>query len=76
MRPALVQEYFGRTSFGTIFGIIIGIGMAGSIGGPALAGWAYDNWGSYQGMWFLMSAVPVVALVSMLLMSPASSDKR
>jgi MFS family permease len=76
MRPALVQEYFGRSSFGTIFGIIIGFGMAGSIGGPALAGWAYDSWGSYQGIWFLMSAVPVVALIAMLLMSPARSYKR
>ncbi len=75
MRPALVQEYFGRSSFGTIFGIIIGFGMAGSIGGPALAGWAYDNWGSYQGIWFLMSAVPVVALIAMLLMPPARSYK-
>ncbi|HEY32954.1 MAG TPA: MFS transporter [Dehalococcoidia bacterium] len=75
MRPALVQEYFGRSSFGTIFGIIIGAGMVGSIGGPALAGWAYDNWGSYQDMWFLMSAVPVVALIAMLLMSPARSYK-
>ncbi|UCB42865.1 MAG: MFS transporter [Dehalococcoidales bacterium] len=76
MRPALVQEYFGRSSFGTIFGIIIGAGMVGSIGGPALAGWAYDNWGSYQDMWFLMSAVPVVALIAMLLMSPARSRNR
>jgi len=50
MRPALVQEYFGRSNFGTIFGIIIGVSMAGSIGGPAVAGWAYDSWGSYQGM--------------------------
>ena len=71
MRPALVQEYFGRSSFGTIFGIIIGVSMAGSIGGPAVAGWAYDNWGSYQGMWFLMALVPMIAMVTMLLMSPS-----
>jgi len=76
MRPALIQEYFGRSNFGTIFGVIIGVGMAGSIGGPALAGWAYDNWDSYQGMWFLMSIVPVIALVAMLLMSPARSYTR
>lgn len=68
MRPAMVQEYFGRSSFGTIFGIIIGVSMAGSIGGPAVAGWAYDNWGSYQGMWFLMAMVPMAAMVAMLLM--------
>lgn len=75
MRPALVQEYFGRSSFGTIFGIIIGVSMAGSIGGPAVAGWAYDNWGSYQDMWFLMALVPMAAMVAMLLMSPSRSRK-
>jgi MFS family permease len=75
MRPALVQEYFGRSNFGTIFGIIIGVSMAGSIGGPAVAGWAYDNWGSYQGMWFLMALVPVAAMVAMLLMSPSRSRR-
>jgi MFS family permease len=76
MRPALVQEYFGRSNFGTIFGIIIGVSMAGSIGGPAVAGWAYDNWGSYQGMWFLMALVPMAAMVTMLLMSSSRSQKR
>ena len=76
MRPALVQEYFGRRNFGTIFGIIIGVSMAGSIGGPAVAGWAYDNWGSYQGMWFLMALVPLAAMVAMLMMSPSRSHKR
>ncbi|HEY41251.1 MAG TPA: MFS transporter [Dehalococcoidia bacterium] len=76
MRPALVQEYFGRSSFGTIFGIIIGVSMAGSIGGPAVAGWAYDNWGSYQGMWFMMALVPMAAMVAMLFMSPSRPRKR
>ncbi len=75
MRPALVQEYFGRSNFGTIFGIIIGVSMAGSIGGPAVAGWAYENWGSYQGMWFLMALVPMAAMVAMLLMSPSRSRR-
>ena len=76
MRPALVQEYFGRSSFGSIFGIILGVSMAGSIGGPAMAGWAYDNWGSYQNMWFLMALLPMAAMVVMMLMSPSRSRKR
>lgn len=74
MRPSLIQEYFGRRSFGTVFGLIIGINMAGSIGGPALAGWVFDTWGSYQGIWLAMSAIPVAALIATLVLSPVRSS--
>ena len=70
MRPSLIQEYFGRRSFGTVFGLVIGINMAGSIGGPTLAGWAFDTWGSYQVMWLVMSLLPAAALIAALTMSP------
>lgn len=73
MRPSLIQEYFGRRSFGTVFGLVIGINMAGSIGGPTLAGWVFDTWGSYQGIWLAMSAIPVAAVVAALMMSPVRS---
>ena len=45
--PLLGRAYFGRTNFGSIYGIMESIGTIGGIIGPALAGWAYDNWGSY-----------------------------
>jgi len=70
MRPSLIQEYFGRRNFGTVFGLIIGINMAGSIGGPAMAGYAFDTWGSYQGTWLAMAALPVAAMVASLAVSP------
>lgn len=70
MRPSLAREYFGRTNFGTIFGLIVGIGAIGGIIGPTLAGWAYDNWGTYQGIWFLLAGLAVVALISVLTMPP------
>jgi MFS family permease len=73
MRPSLIHEYFGRRSFGTVFGLIIGINMAGSIGGPALAGWVFDTRGSYQIAWLTMSAIPVAALIATLVMSPVRS---
>ncbi|HEY90486.1 MAG TPA: MFS transporter [Dehalococcoidia bacterium] len=75
MRPALIQEYFGMRSFGTVFGLIIGINMVGSIGGPALAGWAFDIWGSYRNIWLLMMVVPVAAIVAMLIMKPVRSNQ-
>ena len=70
LRSSLVREYFGRTNFGTIFGLIVGIGGIGGIIGPTLAGWAYDNWGSYYAIWFLFAVLAVVALISVLKITP------
>lgn len=75
MRPALIQEYFGVRSFGTVFGLIIGINMAGSMGGPALAGWAFDTWGSYQNIWLIMMVLPVAAIVASLIIAPVRSKQ-
>ncbi len=71
LRPSLARDYFGRANFGTIFGVIMGINMFGSIVGPPLAGWAYDNWGSYQGIWFVFAILPVISLILILTMPPA-----
>ncbi|MFC1914083.1 MFS transporter [Chloroflexota bacterium] len=63
MRPSLVREYFGRASFGTFFGFIIGITMLGNITGPLIAGWVFDNWGSYQGIWFVFAGLGAMATI-------------
>ena len=73
MRPALVQEYFGRTSFGTIFGLMMSITMIGGILGLTLAGWVYDNWGSYQGIWLIFVSLPFAALITILTISPVKT---
>ncbi len=73
LRVSLAREYFGRINFGTIFGLIIGINMLGSITGPPLAGWVYDNWGSYQGIWFVFAGLAVAALISVLTITPANT---
>ncbi|MFC2041334.1 MFS transporter [Chloroflexota bacterium] len=70
LKIALQGEYFGRTSFGTVLGVMVGITMSGSILGPPLAGWVYDNWGSYQGIWFIFAGLAVVALLSILALRP------
>lgn len=69
-RPSLVRDYFGRANFGTIFGLIIGINMLGGIVGPTLAGWVYDTWGRYQGMWLVLAGLPFAALIAMLTIAP------
>ena len=74
LRASLVGEYFGRTNFGTIFGLILGINMVGSIIGPPLAGWVYDSWGSYQNIWFIFAGLAGPALVALLAIKPVKKD--
>lgn len=66
LRTAITREYFGRSKFGVIYGFLTGIGGLGSIIGPTLAGWIYDNWGNYQISWFLLGGLSTVALISLL----------
>ncbi|NQT05199.1 MAG: MFS transporter [Dehalococcoidia bacterium] len=68
--PALGREYFGRTNFGSIYGLMEGIGTIGAVIGPTLAGLAYDNLGSYQIVWFLLAGLAVVAIASVLTITP------
>lgn len=59
-RPSMVAEYFGRANFGTILGLMVGINAVGAIIGPPLAGWVFDTWGSYQGIWLAYSGLSIV----------------
>lgn len=72
LRIALAREYFGRTHFGSINGLVMGISVVGSIVAPPLAGWVYDTWGSYQLVWFAFSALPIVALGAILTLPKVS----
>jgi len=76
MRVSLGREYFGRANFGAVFGLIIGVNMIGSIIGPPLAGWAYDNWGSYQGIWLVFASLSVPAVISVLTIPPVRRRAR
>ena len=66
LRPALVREYFGRNSFGTIIGVMMGIGAVGSIVGPTLVGWMFDNSGSYQLIWYLFGGLSILPAILIL----------
>ncbi|MFH0847715.1 MAG: MFS transporter [Chloroflexota bacterium] len=72
MRIALIREYFGRQSFGTILGFTAGIMMAGSIVGAPLAGWVFDTWGRYQFAWLGCSAITCLGMVLGLTIPPIS----
>ena len=62
-RITLLREYFGRGSFGTIFGFTSGIMMLGHVTGAPLAGWIFDMWGSYQGAWLGYGALTLVGAI-------------
>ena len=70
MRSALVREYFGRSQFGTIHGVLIGVMMLGQIAGAPLAGWVFDKWSSYQGIWFVFAGLAIAALVTVATTPP------
>ena len=60
VRPSIVSEYFGRSNFGSVFGFVVGVNAIGAIIGPPLAGWVYDTWNSYQGIWFAYTGLSIV----------------
>jgi MFS family permease len=63
-RISLAREYFGRTNFGSIFGLVMGLSVLGSIVAPPLAGWVYDTWGTYKVIWFVYAALPFAVLAT------------
>ncbi len=62
-RMTLLRRYFGRSNFGTILGFASGVMMVGHVSGAPLAGWVFDTWGSYQGIWFGLAPLTLVGLV-------------
>jgi MFS family permease len=66
LRGAIVREYFGRASFGRLIGIIMGMAAIGGVIGPSAAGWTFDNWGSYHGIWLAFAGTTAIATVLLL----------
>jgi MFS family permease len=66
MSVALLREYFGRARLGTILGLATGVAYTGSLVGAPMAGWVYDNYGSYQGAWFALAGLAIAGMVSFI----------
>ncbi|MFC1872085.1 MFS transporter [Chloroflexota bacterium] len=66
MRAILLGDQFGRKRIGTVLGLVIGVTHLGNIVGPPLAGWVFDTWGSYQGIWFIFAGLSAIAIAIIL----------
>ncbi|MCJ7655014.1 MAG: MFS transporter [Dehalococcoidia bacterium] len=73
LRASAIAEFFGRSNFGAIHGIVIGIMMLGNIAGPPLAAWVFEKWGSYQPIWFVFAGLAVAAILAVITTPPVSS---
>jgi sugar phosphate permease len=62
----IVVRSFGRGSFGAIIGWMWGVLLVGTVLGPTVAGWVYDNWGSYQGIWMALAGLSILGATLML----------
>lgn len=76
VRIALARQYFGRSNFGSIFGLVLGISVVGGIVAPPLAGWVFDTWGSYRAIWFVYAALPFAVLGTVFAFPKAASNIR
>jgi MFS family permease len=61
--PAIRAEYFGRTAFAKIQGIMSPLIMASSATGPILAGYLFDVSGSYRFSFLITALFPCCSAV-------------
>ena len=73
MRVSILRESFGRTRFGTVYGLTTAIMMVGYMTSPPLTGWVFDNWGSYHGIWFVFPATAIAGLILIRTTPPLAS---
>ena len=67
-----VAEFFGMSSHGAIFGLILLFGTLGGAFGPFIAGWIFDTTGNYNIAFVGLAALVACGLVLSLSMRPMS----
>ena len=66
-----IAEYFGMRAHGALFGVVLFCGTLGAAGGPLLAGWIFDQTGSYGiAFWGLAGMAATAALLVLTLPRP------
>jgi len=70
LRTALMADYFGTTSFGSINGLAMFVGTIGAFLGPLAIGVGVDLTGSYTPGWVIATAASALAVPLVLLARP------
>jgi MFS family permease len=73
LRPALLADYFGTTSFGTIAGLSRLWVTIGSFGGPITVGLIVDAGGGYTPGWLISAAVVAAGIPLILAARPPTA---
>ena len=68
MRAVLTRDCFGRQNFATIYGLVSGISMLGSIIGAPLSGYVYDELRTYRPVWLAFAFIALGCFVTMFFM--------
>ncbi|MFC2058547.1 MFS transporter [Chloroflexota bacterium] len=70
LRFAIQREYFGRSAYGGIQGLILVGIVVTNVAAPPIVGWAFDVSGSYHLSWIVLSIFSALAVPLALKMKP------
>jgi OFA family oxalate/formate antiporter-like MFS transporter len=71
LEPVIRARFFGRRSFGSVYGYINAFAVMGSFFGSFFAGWIYDTTGSYEIAFLTFAAMMSVAgIIILIIKSP------
>jgi MFS family permease len=65
-----VAEYFGTRSHGVIFGILVFCGTVGGFVSPPLAGYFFDQTGSYDTPFLILTVLSIIGFVAISQLRP------
>jgi MFS transporter, OFA family, oxalate/formate antiporter len=72
LRPAMLMEYCGRRSFGSIYGLFTTCFLVGGLIGPVMAGWVFDVGGTYSPAFWILTVVSAASMLPILAMPSVS----
>ncbi len=70
LNPIIWARYFGRKSFGSVYGSSMIFLASFAVVAPIYAGWVYDTTGSYKNAFILLAVLLVFCTVAMALAFP------
>ena len=76
VRFAMLADYFGRRSFGTIMGIMMTFSTLFGVIGPVFVGWMFDARGNYREPFLIMAASILVSIPLILTLSKPGAPLR